>query len=89
MGNVITGGEFEWTRSLNSPPRALLTAVSTIRATGLIDDPRYPEYLQGTIRRTNRTRRNFSRPPTQSDRLFRAIYNHPTSTSSYNKYPIE
>ena len=43
MGKIIADGEFERTGMLNSPPRALLTAVGTMRAAGLSDDPRYPE----------------------------------------------
>jgi nucleoside phosphorylase len=89
MGKVIAGGEFERTGSLNSPPRALLTAVGTMRAAGLTDDPRYPEYLQGAIGRTARTRRNFSRPPAQSDRLFRATHDHPPSASSCDQCLVE
>ncbi|KAK5805951.1 hypothetical protein VI817_000209 [Penicillium citrinum] len=82
MGKIIADGEFERTGSLNSPPRALLTAVSTMRAAGLTDDPHYPEYLQNAIRRTARTRKSFSRPTANSDRLFQAIYDHLASSSS-------
>jgi nucleoside phosphorylase len=82
MGKIIADGEFERTGSLNSPPRALLTAVGTMRAAGLRDDPRYPEYLQNAIGRTARTRKNFGRPTAQSDRLFQANHDHPTSASS-------
>ncbi|PIG84613.1 hypothetical protein AARAC_010916 [Aspergillus arachidicola] len=89
MGKVIAGGEFERTGSLNSPPRALLTAVGTIRAAALTDDPRYPEYLQNAIGRTVRTRKNFGRPTTQSDRLFRAKYDHPANATSCDGCPAE
>ena len=82
MGKIIADGEFERTGSLNSPPRALLTAVGTMRAAGLRDDPRYPEYLQNAIGRTARTRKNFGRPTAQSDRLFQANHDHPASASS-------
>lgn len=70
MGKIIAYGEFERTGSLNSPPRALLTAIGTMRAAGLTDDPHYPEYLQNAIGRTARTRKNFGRPTANSDRLF-------------------
>ncbi|KAJ6101892.1 hypothetical protein N7486_004319 [Penicillium sp. IBT 16267x] len=75
MGKIIADGEFERTGSLNSPPRALLTAVGTMRAAGLRDDPRYPEYLQNAIGRTARTRKIFGRPTAQQ-------HDHPTSASS-------
>ncbi|KAJ5642275.1 hypothetical protein N7490_006275 [Penicillium lividum] len=82
MGKVIADGEFERTGSLNAPPRALLTAVGTMRAAGLTDDPRYPEYLHNAIGRTARTRKNFGRHTANSDRLFQAIHDHPVSSSS-------
>jgi nucleoside phosphorylase len=82
MGKVIADGEFERTGSLNAPPRALLTAVGMMRATGLTDDPHYPEYLRNAIGRTARTRKNFARPTANSDRLFQAIHDHPASSSS-------
>ncbi|OGE46891.1 hypothetical protein PENARI_c093G03713 [Penicillium arizonense] len=89
MGKIIADGEFERTGSLNSPPRALLTAVGTMRAAGLRDDPRYPEYLQNAIGRTARTRKNFGRPTAQSDRLFQVNHDHPTSASSCDGCPAE
>ncbi|KAJ5982454.1 hypothetical protein N7451_012554 [Penicillium sp. IBT 35674x] len=85
MGKVIAGGEFERTGSLNSPPRALLTAVSTMRAAALTDDPRYLGYLQNAIGRTPRTRRNFGRPSTQSDRLFQTKNDHRPNASSCDR----
>lgn len=89
MGKVIADGEFERTGSLNSPPRALLTAVGTMKAAGLSDDPRYLEYLQSAIRRTARTQKNFGRPSAQSDRLFQAKHDHPASASSCDGCPME
>jgi len=82
MGKIIANGEFARTGSLNSPPRALLTAVGTMRAAGLTDNPHYPAYLQTAIRRTDRTRKNFGRPTANSDRLFQAVHDHPASSSS-------
>ncbi|KAJ5475330.1 hypothetical protein N7539_008396 [Penicillium diatomitis] len=69
-GKIIAGGEFQRTGSLNSPPRALLTAVNIMRAASLTDDPSYLGYIQSTIERNARTRKNFGRPPSQPDRLF-------------------
>ncbi|KAJ5256527.1 hypothetical protein N7478_012631 [Penicillium angulare] len=89
IGKVITGGEFERIGSLNSPPRALLTAVGTMRAAALTDDPRYLEYFQNAIGRTARTRKNFSRPTAQSDRLFQTEYDHPANASSCDGCPLE
>lgn len=81
MGKVVAGGEFERTGSLNSPPRALLTAVSAMRAAELTDDPLYPEFLRHAAKRTPRTRKNFARPETV-DRLFKPQHEHPTTAST-------
>jgi nucleoside phosphorylase len=89
MGQVIAGGEYERKGSLNSPPRALLTAVGTMRAAALRDDPRYLEYLEGAIGRTPRTRKSFGRPAAQYDRLFQAKRDHLTNASSCNGCPVE
>ncbi|CAI7597208.1 unnamed protein product [Penicillium pancosmium] len=89
MGRIIADGKFERTGSLNSPPRALLTAVGMMRAAGLTDDPHYPEYLQNAIGRTARTRKSFGRPTANSDRLFQAIYDHPASSSSCDGCLVE
>ncbi|CAI7647886.1 unnamed protein product [Penicillium discolor] len=80
IGKVGTKGEFHRTGSLNSPPKALLTASNLIRAAELTDNPRYPEYLLKTIARTARTRKNFDRP--QQDRLFKLKHVHPTTAST-------
>ncbi|OGE58486.1 hypothetical protein PENARI_c001G12297 [Penicillium arizonense] len=87
MGKVVAGGEFRRTSSLNSPPRALLTAVNLIRAAELTDDPHYPEYLLNAIGRNARTRKSFDRP--QQDRLFKLEHCHPTTASTCDGCPIE
>jgi nucleoside phosphorylase len=87
MGKIVAGGEFERNGSLNSPPRALLTAVGMMRAAALRDDPRYLQYLRSAIGRTARTRKNFGRPATQCDRLFQAKQDHPTNANSCDGCP--
>ncbi|KAJ5160969.1 uncharacterized protein N7482_007973 [Penicillium canariense] len=83
-GKIIADGEFERTGSLNSPPKALLTAAGMMRTAGLTDNPQYPEYLRNASGRTARTRKSFGRPTANSDRLFQAIHDHPASSSSCN-----
>ncbi|KAJ5760316.1 hypothetical protein N7520_007472 [Penicillium odoratum] len=89
IGKIIEGGGLERTGSLNSPPKALLTAVSTMRASGLTDDPRYLEYIQNAIERNARTRRNFGRPNAKSDRLFQTEHDHIPNASSCDGCPAE
>ncbi|KAE8363146.1 purine and uridine phosphorylase [Aspergillus caelatus] len=88
-GKVTAGGGFERAGSLNSPPRALLTAVSMLRAAALRDNPRYLQYLQSAIGRTEQTRKNFGRPAAQCDRLFQAKRDHPVNASSCDGCPAE
>lgn len=82
IDKINTDGEFKRTSSLNSPPRALSTAVSAMKAAGLTDDPRYPEYLQSAIGRTAQNRKIFGRPAARSDRLFHARHDHPAGVNS-------
>ena len=76
MGKVVEGGKFQHTGSLNSPPRSLLTAVASMRASVLTDDPNYPEYIEKATQRTVRTRQSFGRPNAPIDRLFKIEYDH-------------
>lgn len=87
MGKIEQDGEFHRTGSLNSPPRPLLTAVSSMRAALLTDDPRYPEFIKSAIKRNTRTRRTFGRPDPRSDRLFKVKHDHSGAVASCNKCP--
>jgi nucleoside phosphorylase len=80
MGKFVSEGQFHRIGSLNSPPKALLTASNLMKAAELTDDPRYFEYLLKAIARTARTRKNFARP--QQDRLFKPEHVHPTTAST-------
>ncbi|KAK4862353.1 hypothetical protein LT330_010781 [Penicillium expansum] len=80
MGKVGTKGEFRPIGSLNSPPKALLTASNLMRAAELTDDPSYPTFLLNAMARTARTRKTFDRP--QQDRLFKLEHTHPTTAST-------
>ncbi|KAL2825854.1 purine and uridine phosphorylase [Aspergillus pseudoustus] len=82
MGKVGVAGEFHRTGSLNSPPRSLLTALSSMMADEITNDPVFPKYLSNVISRTERTRRNFARPNIHEDRLFRPEYEHPATAHS-------
>ena len=62
MGKVRNDGKLHRTRSLNSQPRSLLTALNNMRAAELGYDPRYPSYIREAIQRNARMRQNFDRP---------------------------
>jgi nucleoside phosphorylase len=87
MGKVGLDGEFHRTGSLNSPPKSLLTAVSSMRAAELRDDPRFPDYLISATRRTTRTQKSFGRP--EQDRLFKPEQDHPATANSCEGCPVE
>lgn len=82
MGKVGSGGEFLRIGSLNNPPRSLLTAVSSMRAAELRDDPRFPEYITKATERTTRTRKNFGQPNIKQDRLFKPEHDHLATANS-------
>ncbi|KAJ5889949.1 hypothetical protein N7504_010759, partial [Penicillium tannophilum] len=82
MGKVVSGGRFNRTGSLNSPPRPLLTALSSLRAAECRDEPRFLEYLTRATERNARTRKSFGRPNAEQDRLFKPEHDHPSTAES-------
>ncbi|KAJ5556434.1 hypothetical protein N7494_000349 [Penicillium frequentans] len=82
MGKVVSGGRFNRTGSLNSPPRPVLTALSSLRAAEFRDEPRFLEYLTRATERNARTRKNFGRPNAEQDRLFKPEHDHPATAES-------
>ncbi|KAL7815157.1 hypothetical protein V8C26DRAFT_402587 [Trichoderma gracile] len=82
MGKTVEDGKLVRTGALNAPPRSLLTAVASMRAAVLTDDPKYPEYIKKAIHRTRRTQKTFRRPDASTDRLFRADREHPPAAST-------
>ena len=85
MGKVGLGGEFYRTGPLKSSPRSLLTAVSLMRAAELRDD----EYLTSATVRTTRTQKNFGRPSSGQDRLFKPEHDHSATASNCDACPAE
>ncbi|KFG77466.1 hypothetical protein MANI_024959 [Metarhizium anisopliae] len=82
IGKVVEDGTLQRTGSLNSPPRSLLTAVVSMRAAALTDDPSHPEYIEKAIRRNARTRKTFGRPDASTDRLFHVEHEHPATAAT-------
>jgi hypothetical protein len=46
LGKAVTGGRFERTGQLSSPPFAVLTALSQIKAKQELGDSRVPEFMR-------------------------------------------
>ncbi|KAF7502641.1 hypothetical protein GJ744_005416 [Endocarpon pusillum] len=82
MGKIGEDGKLIRTGSLSSPSRLLLAAVNQMRAAELTSDPLYPSYIDKVVQKNARTRRNFSRPGPQCDRLFQIQYEHPSSAAT-------
>ncbi|KAJ5732695.1 hypothetical protein N7493_004176 [Penicillium malachiteum] len=75
-GGVLSDGHFQRTGMLNRPPKALLTALSTLQAHHLTEDSRVPEFTSSAqAKATGRKAATFTRP-TQIDRLYQAEYDH-------------
>lgn len=82
MGKFGEGGKLTRTGSLSSPPRLLLAAVNQLRAASFRENLLYPSYIQRAVQRNARTRRNFSRPDQQHDRLFQTQHEHPSNAAT-------
>ncbi|KAF2150697.1 purine and uridine phosphorylase [Myriangium duriaei CBS 260.36] len=80
-------GELLRTGCLNSPPRSLLNAVSALRSECIIEESRFPGFIEEAINRNPRTSRNFARPDASSDRLFAAQYDHTLGNDSCDECP--
>jgi nucleoside phosphorylase len=89
IGKVGSGGEFHRTGSLNFPPRSLLTAVTSIRAAELTDDPYFLEYITSATGRIIRTRKNFGKPGVNQDRLFKPEHDHTKTAISCDGCLVE
>ena len=73
LGKIVAGGHFERTGSLNAPPRALLTALSTLKARHEINRIDFLSYLSNVLPTLPS---NFAHPGPENDQLFEAEYNH-------------
>lgn len=89
MGKVVEDGELNRTGSLNSPPRSLLTAVTSMIADAFGNDPSYPKYLDKAVRRNDRTLRSFGQPNRDTDRLFKIQHDHLTTATTCDNCPPE
>jgi nucleoside phosphorylase len=89
IGKVGKDGKLTRTGTLNSPPRLLLAAVNQMRAAAYREDPLFPSYIQQAVQRNTRTRRFFSRPDQQHDRLFQTQYEHPSNTTTCDSCLVE
>jgi nucleoside phosphorylase len=74
FGRTIKEGRFVHTGSLNAPPQALLTAVSTLQARHSWHGNRLAHYL--SVMDTARLKRKYTYQGADNDQLFDADYEH-------------
>lgn len=79
-GKALSGG-FERTGMLNRPPQVLLTALSKLQSSHLIEGSRIAEFLADAKKKNPRQASIFTRP-TQEDDLFFSDYHHIDSCST-------
>ncbi|KAL5088041.1 hypothetical protein Trisim1_007209 [Trichoderma cf. simile WF8] len=71
FGKTIQGESFQNTGFLNMPPTVLRTAVSSLRTQHKRKGHRLKEDIDNILKKNKRLRREFGRPPADSDRLFK------------------
>jgi nucleoside phosphorylase len=67
---------FERKGFLNSPPQVLRNALSALQAEHLLDDTRISEFVAESSKRYPKTAKTYARPEPDTDRLFKASYDH-------------
>jgi nucleoside phosphorylase len=73
---VKAKGSFERKESLNSPPMALLNALSALQAKHDYQDSKIQEIKRRVLEKYPKAAAKYGRPTEGSDRLFRACYGH-------------
>jgi nucleoside phosphorylase len=76
MGKSRSDGSFERTGSLSKPPPAILTAVSKLRATHMMQGDQLPMLLSKMASASPRHALDFAFPGVEADQLFEASYLH-------------
>ncbi|KAF7162442.1 hypothetical protein CNMCM5623_007733 [Aspergillus felis] len=76
VGKSLQGGIFKRTGAFNKPPALILRALSSLRASHMMDNSRIPEYLSEMVARYPSLSTAFTHPGQQQDQLFEAQYEH-------------
>ncbi|KAF5639627.1 ankyrin repeat [Fusarium sp. NRRL 52700] len=76
LGKAHQGGKFERTGALNSPPNALLAALTMVESEHDLTGSRIPEYLEELQKRWPRLAPKYLRSDSLKDQLFKANYAH-------------
>ncbi|KAL5610522.1 hypothetical protein FOBRF1_006639 [Fusarium oxysporum] len=79
-GKTIQEHAFVTTGSLNQPPQLLLTALSALEAEYELEGHQLRAHIDRALEQWPRLRQKYSRPPSDSDRLYRPDVVHPDSS---------
>ncbi|KPA36758.1 hypothetical protein FLAG1_10456, partial [Fusarium langsethiae] len=79
-GKAIQERSFVTTGSLNQPPQLLLTALSGLEAEYELEGHQLNAHVDRALEQWPRLRQKYSRPPSDSDRLYRSDIVHPDSS---------
>ncbi|KAL6919050.1 hypothetical protein FSST1_003076 [Fusarium sambucinum] len=79
FGKTIQDQTFQHTQHLNQPPQLLLAAVGALETRYMADENELDTTVRKTLEQKPKLRRNFSQPPTSSDRLYRSEFAHRNS----------
>ncbi|KAH7187156.1 hypothetical protein DER44DRAFT_845110 [Fusarium oxysporum] len=79
-GKAIQEHAFVTTGSLNQPPQLLLTALSGLEAEYELEGHQLSAHVDRVLEQRPRLRQKYSRPPPDSDRLYRPDVVHPDSS---------
>ncbi|KAF4340702.1 hypothetical protein FBEOM_5418 [Fusarium beomiforme] len=79
-GKAIQEHAFVTTGSLNQPPQLLLTALSGLEAEYELEGHQLGAHVDKVLEQRPRLRQKYSRPPPDSDRLYRPDVVHPDSS---------
>ncbi|KAK6514630.1 hypothetical protein TWF281_004828 [Arthrobotrys megalospora] len=78
FGKTVQEGRFIQTGVLDKPPKLFLTAIAKLKSEHTVRWPRIGiEDLIAALIEEGRIPKQFARPPANSDRLFKAEYDHP------------
>ncbi|SCV35431.1 related to ankyrin [Fusarium fujikuroi] len=78
-GKAIQGHAFEATGPLNQPPQLLLTALGRLEADYKMKGHQLSDHIEWALKEWPRLRKEYSRPSSDSDRLYRSDVVHPDS----------
>lgn len=77
FGKTVQQGRFQRGGMLNKPPEVLLTALSSLQAKHFMMGNKIQETIQQAVSKYPAMMTQYGRPSEQSDRLYKAYYEHP------------